>query len=64
VALPARRLAPKEKFRAVFTGGPVRPFASQQEVSDTLRYMALSVEDVFRCPKSDTPLTCGCTTGA
>jgi len=64
VALPARLLALKEKCRAVFTGGPVQPSASQQEVSDALCYIGLSVEDVFRCPKSDTPVTCGCTTGA
>jgi hypothetical protein len=31
---------------------PVHPSASQQQVSDTLRGMGLSVKDEFRCPKS------------
>ena len=31
---------------------PVHPSASQQQVSDTLRVMSLSVEDEFRFPKS------------
>ncbi len=35
-----------------FIGVPVHPTASQQQVSDTLRCMSLSVEDEFRCPKS------------
>jgi hypothetical protein len=46
----------KEKLgpscRAAFIGVPVHPSASQQQVSDTLRGMGLSVEDEFRCPKS------------
>ena len=51
-ALPARLLALKEKCRAAFIGSPVQPSASQQQVSDTLRDMGLSVEDEFECPKS------------
>ena len=31
---------------------PVYPSSGQQQVSDTLRGMDLSVEDEFRCPKS------------
>jgi len=46
----------KEKLgpscQAAFIGVPVHPSASQQQVSDTLRDMGLSVEDEFRCPKS------------
>jgi hypothetical protein len=46
----------KEKLgpscKAAFIGSPVPPSASQQQVSDTLRGMGLSVEDEFRCPKS------------
>jgi hypothetical protein len=46
----------KEKLgpscQAAFIGVPVYPSASQQQVSDTLRGMGLSVEDEFRCPKS------------
>jgi hypothetical protein len=46
----------KEKLgpscQAAFFGLPVHPSASQQQVSDTLRGMSLSVEDEFRCPKS------------
>ena len=38
--------------QAAFFGMPVHPSASQQQVSDTLRGMSLSVEDEFRCPKS------------
>ncbi len=38
--------------QAVFIGVPVHPSVSQQQVSDTLRGMSLSVEDEFRCPKS------------
>jgi hypothetical protein len=38
--------------QAAFIGVPIHPSASQQEVSDTLRGMGLSVEDEFRCPKS------------
>jgi hypothetical protein len=46
----------KEKLgsscQAAFIGMPVHPSASQQQVSDALRGMGLSVEDEFRCPKS------------
>jgi len=46
----------KEKLgpscQAAFIGVPVHPSASQQQVSDTLRGMGLSVQDEFRCPKS------------
>jgi hypothetical protein len=46
----------KEKLgpscQAAFIGAPVHPSARQQQVSDTLRGMSLSVEDEFRCPKS------------
>jgi hypothetical protein len=46
----------KEKLgsscQAAFIGVPVHPSASQQQVSNTLRGMGLSVEDEFRCPKS------------
>jgi hypothetical protein len=38
--------------QAAFIGVPVHPCASQQQVSNTLRGMGLSVEDEFRCPKS------------
>jgi hypothetical protein len=38
--------------QAAFIGVPVLPSASQQQLSDTLRDMGLSVEDEFRCPKS------------
>jgi hypothetical protein len=38
--------------QAAFIRGPVHPSASQQQVSDTLQGMRLSVEDEFRCPKS------------
>jgi hypothetical protein len=46
----------KEKHRSscqtAFIGATVHPSASQQQVSDTLRGIGLSVEDEFRCPKS------------
>jgi len=38
--------------QAAFIGVPVHLSASQQQVSDTLLGMGLSVEDEFRCPKS------------
>jgi hypothetical protein len=38
--------------KAVFLAAPAHPSASQQQVSDTLQGMALSVEDEFRCPNS------------
>jgi hypothetical protein len=72
-ALPARLLALKGKCRAAFIGGSVQPSASQQQVSDTLRDMGLSVEDEFRCPKSgysidmrvhDTRVSANSSTGA
>jgi hypothetical protein len=37
--------------QSTFIGVPVHPSVSQQQVSDTLRGMSLSVEDEFRCPK-------------
>ncbi len=46
----------KEKLgpscQAAFIWMPVQTSATQQQVSDTLRDMGLSVEDEFRCPKS------------
>ena len=46
----------KEKLglscQAAFIGIPVHPSTSQQQVSDTLRGMGLTVEDEFRYPKS------------
>jgi hypothetical protein len=46
----------KEKLgsscQSAFVGVPVHPSVSQQQVSDTLRGMSLSVVDEFRCPKS------------
>jgi hypothetical protein len=38
--------------QAVFNGVPVHSSAGQQQVSDTLRGMSLSVENEFRCSKS------------
>jgi hypothetical protein len=38
--------------KGVFFAAPAHPSASQQQVSNTLRGMALSVEDEFRCPNS------------
>jgi hypothetical protein len=38
--------------KEAFIGQPVQPSESQQQVSDTLRGMVLSVKDEFRCPKS------------
>ncbi len=38
--------------QTVFIGVPVHPSARQQQVSNTLRDINLSVEDEFRCPKS------------
>ena len=38
--------------REAFVGTPVAPSAAQQQVSETLRHMGLSVEDEVRCPKS------------
>jgi hypothetical protein len=42
----------KETCREAFEGEQIRPSASQQQVSETLRHMGLSVEDEVRCPKS------------
>ena len=46
----------KEKLgsscKAAFSRRPAQASASQQQVSDTLRSVDLSVEDEFRCPKS------------
>jgi hypothetical protein len=54
--LPVSAQTLKEKLgpscKAALIGEPVHPSASQQQVSDTLRGMGLSVEDEFRCPKS------------
>jgi len=53
---PASVLALKERLgsscKAAFVGQNVTLPASQQQVSDALRGMGLSVEDQFRCPKS------------
>jgi hypothetical protein len=35
-----------------FEGAQTNPSATQQQVSETLRHMGLSVEDEVRCPKS------------
>jgi hypothetical protein len=39
--------------KASFLSAPANPSVSQQQVSDTLRDIGLSVEDEFRCPKSE-----------
>ncbi len=52
-SLPVMLLSLKAKCRAVFIGGSVQPSVSQQQVSDTLSVISLSVEDEFRYPKSD-----------
>jgi hypothetical protein len=55
-SMPASFLVLKEKLgpscKAAFVAAPAQPSWSQQQVSDTLRGMGLSVEDEFRCPKS------------
>jgi len=38
--------------KAAFVAAPAQTSASQQQVSDTLRGMGLSVEEEFQCPKS------------
>jgi hypothetical protein len=38
--------------RQAFFGAPLDPSATQQQVSETLRHIGLSVEDEVRCPKS------------
>jgi hypothetical protein len=54
--IPVSFLVLKQKLgpscKAAFFGQPVYPSVTQQQVSDTLRGMGLSVEDEFRCPKS------------
>ena len=42
----------KETCRAAFEGTQTTSSATQQQVSETLRHMGLSVEDEVRCPKS------------
>ena len=42
----------KETCRSAFVGAPAAPSATQQQVSETLRHMGLSVKDEDRCPKS------------
>ena len=42
----------KETCRSAFVGAPATPSATQQQVSETLRHMGLSVKDEDRCPKS------------
>jgi len=42
----------KETCREAFEGAKSAPSATQQQVSETLRHMGLSVEDEVRCPKS------------
>ena len=41
----------KDTCRVAFEGAQTNPSASQQQVSETLRHMGLSVEDEVRCPK-------------
>ncbi len=38
--------------REAFVGAPAAPSMTQQQVSETLRHMGLSVEDEVRCSKS------------
>jgi hypothetical protein len=55
MGMPISVLVLKEKLqscKAAFIGQPLKKSATQQQVSDTLRGMGLSVEDEFRCPKS------------
>jgi hypothetical protein len=42
----------KDTCRLAFEGAQTTPSATQQQVSETLRQMGLSVEDEVRCPKS------------
>jgi hypothetical protein len=42
----------KETCREAFMGSRTAPSPTQQQVSETLRHMGLSVEDEVRCPKS------------
>ena len=41
-----------ETCREAFEGRKLAPSISQQQVSETLRHMGLSVEDEVHCPKS------------
>jgi hypothetical protein len=54
--MPVSVLALKDKLgpscKAAFIGQPIKESATQQQVSDILRGMGLSVDDEFRCPKS------------
>jgi len=43
----------KDTCRLAFEGAQTTPSATQQQVSETLRQMVLSVEDEVRCPKSE-----------
>ncbi len=56
LGMPVSVLALKDKLgpscKAAFIGHPIKESATQQQVSDILRGMGLSVEDEFRCPKS------------
>jgi hypothetical protein len=45
-------LCSKDACREAFEGAPTAASATQQQVSETLRHMGLSVEDEVRCPKS------------
>jgi len=45
-------LSLNESCCLVFGGAQTNPSATQQQVSETLRHMGLSVEDKVRCPKS------------
>ena len=42
----------KEACRSAFVGAPAASSATQQQVSETLRRIGLSVVDEVRCPKS------------
>jgi len=42
----------KDTCREAFVGSKTAPSPTQQQVSETLRHMGLSVEDEVRCPKS------------
>jgi len=42
----------KETCREAFVCAKAAPSANQQQVSETLRHMGMSVEDEVRCPKS------------
>jgi hypothetical protein len=54
--LPVSDWALKDKLgpwcKAAFIGQPIKESATQQQVSDILWGMGLSVEDEFRCPKA------------